>query len=41
MKSGAGIRGDEAEKLLPPRIICVTKDFVSERLEFFDRHCTN
>src|SRR5947208_17129105 len=38
MKSGAGILSNEAEELLAPRIVCVTKDFVSERLEFFDGH---
>src|SRR5438876_6118839 len=36
MKSGAGILSNEGEELLPPRIICVTKDLVSERLQFFD-----
>src|SRR6476660_5934000 len=41
MKSGAGILSNEAEELLPPRIVCVTKDFVSQRLEFFDGHRTN
>ena len=41
MKSGAGILSNEAEELLAPRIVCVTKDFVSERLEFFDGHCAN
>src|SRR6266581_6697211 len=41
MKSGAGILRNEAEEFLPPWIVCVTKDFVSERFEFFDAHCTN
>src|SRR4051812_43934990 len=38
IKSGAGILCDEAEELRPPWIIGVTKDLVSERLEFFDAH---
>jgi hypothetical protein len=38
MKSGAGILSNEGEELLPPRVICVTEDLVSERLEFFDAH---
>src|SRR5436190_12023559 len=41
MKSGAGILSNEAEELLAPRIVWVPKDFVSERLEFFDGHCAN
>src|SRR4029077_9460493 len=41
MKSSARILSHESEEILPPRIVCVTKDFVSERLEFFDAHCTN
>jgi hypothetical protein len=36
VKDGAGILGDEAEELFPPRIIGVPKDLISDRLEFFN-----
>jgi hypothetical protein len=41
MKSRPGILSDESEELFPPRIIRVAKNFVSERFEFFDAHCSN
>ena len=41
LERGAGILSDEPKERFPPGIVCVTKDFVSERFEFFDAHCTN
>ena len=38
VKSGAGIFSNEPEELLPPRVLRITKDFVPERLKFFDVH---
>jgi hypothetical protein len=41
VKSGAGILSNEGEELLPPWIICVPKDFVTERFQFFDADRTD
>src|SRR6266487_6718855 len=36
VERGAGILSDEPKERFPPGIVCVTKDFVSKRFEFFD-----
>ena len=41
IERGAGVLGDEAEELLPPRVIHTREEFFAERLQLLRANCAN